>query len=220
MAWLRGYCHLLMTLSEGYLAHDGEELFNHSAHLFFSRPVTPFPFMKATTAEQSARWDEDLFLDAIAMIHVLRLPMTEPARMQAALKHLEAVIALSRESWKLILAEKDDDREWIPNPHQASSVPGGAVNGNMVEGWMTFLDEADSMLQGKKLIPFWRKNEDRGVNLRRVFTEPRSFDLVLWVQGTAALPYLENGPKSKPETWRRLQQLFGGRFIGFAFWFN
>ncbi len=140
--------------------------------------------------------------------------------MQAVLKHLEATIALSRETWKRILAEKDDDREWIPNPHQASSIPGGAVNGNMVEGWMTFLDEAAALLQGKKLVPFWRKREKRGVNLRRVFTEPRTFDLVYWVQGTATLPYLEDGENTRPETWQRLQQLFNGRFIGFAFWFN
>ena len=46
------------------------------------------------------------------------------------------------------------------------------------------------------------------------------FDLVLWVQGTAAAPYLEKGPKTKPETWRRLQTIFQGQFIGFAFWFN
>jgi hypothetical protein len=58
------------------------------------------------------------------------------------------------------------------------------------------------------------------VNLRRVFTEPRPFDLVLWVQGTAAAPYLENGPLTKPETWSRFQNIFRGEFIGFALWFN
>lgn len=220
VAWIRGYSHLLMALAEAYMAHDGEELFNVSAHLFFSRPITPYPTIVAAAPDQQARWNNDSILDFIAMIHAVHLPVKEPARMQAALKHLETMIALSRETWKRILAEKNDDREWIPNPHQASSVPGGAVNGNMVEGWMTFLDEADAVLQGKKLVPFWRKGEKRGLNLRRVFTEPRTFDLVYWVQGTAAFPYLETGEKTRPETWRRLQQLFGGRFIGFAFWFN
>lgn len=32
--------------------------------------------------------------------------------------------------------------------------------------------------------------------------------------------FWENGEKTRPETWQRLQQLFNGRFIGFAFWFN
>lgn len=60
----------------------------------------------------------------------------------------------------------------------------------------------------------------RGVNVRQVFVEPRRFDLVLWVQGSAATPYLEEGPLSKPETWRRFQEVFRGEFIGFAIWFN
>lgn len=221
VAWVRGYSHLLMALAEAYLALDGEELFNVSAHLFFLKAITPYPtIVAAAVPDPQARGDDDSIMDMIAMIHAVHLPVKEPARMQAALKHLEAMIALSRETWKRILAEKDDDREWIPNPHQASSIPGGAVKGNMVEGWMTFLDEADALLQGKKLLPFWRKGEKRGVNLRRVFTEPRAFDLVYWVQGTAALPYLENGEKTRPETWQGLKQLFGGGFIGFADWFN
>ncbi len=130
------------------------------------------------------------------------------------------MIALSRESWKFILAETDDDHEWVPSPKQHTVMPGGAVTVAMVKGWMDFLDEAQAILKGEKLIPFWRRRDDRGVNLRRVFTEPRMFDLVLWVHGTAAAPYLEKGPKTQPETWRRLQTIFQGQFIGFAFWFN
>src|SRR5262249_32336710 len=44
VAWLRGYCHLLMALGEAFLAYDGQELFDHSAGLFFPNPATPFPF--------------------------------------------------------------------------------------------------------------------------------------------------------------------------------
>ena len=55
---------------------------------------------------------------------------------------------------------------------------------------------------------------------RRVFTEPREFDLILWIQGTAAAPYLERGERTTPEVWDRLRRVFGGEFIGFALWFN
>ena len=209
-----------MTFTEAYLAHDGQELFDHSAHLFFPKAVSPYTFLGPTPPDRVAGIDEMAILDAIAMIHVLRLPVKEPARMKAVLAHLESMIALSRESWKYIVAETDNDNEWVPNPRQQSVLPGGAVNGNMVDAWMTFLDEAEAILRGKKLVPFWRFGEERGVNLRRVFTEPRTFDLVLWFQGTAATPYLEKGPLTKPETWRRLQNVFRGEFIGFAFWFN
>ena len=96
----------------------------------------------------------------------------------------------------------------------------------MIDVWLETLDEAEQVLQGKKLIPFWRgKAGERGVNLRRVFTEPRTFDPIEWVQGTAAVPYLEKGPLTKlgdPHMGDRLNKAFGGPFniIGYGFWFN
>jgi hypothetical protein len=221
VAWLRGYCHLLMAMCEAILAHDFHELFEYSGCLFYPKAETPFPFLRRRPVEEvnEDSMTEDI-LDAIAMIHMTRLPVLEPHRMKMALTHLEAMIALSRESWKFILAETDDDHEWVPNPKQHTVMPGGAVSEAMVKGWMEFLDEAQAIFKGEKLIPFWRQRDDRGVNLRRVFTEPRRFDLVLWIQGTAAAPYLDKGPKTKPETWQRLQTIFQGQFIGFAFWFN
>jgi hypothetical protein len=222
VAWLRGYCHLLQFFGECYLAHDGQELFEHTASLFFAQAVTPFAFLRrADIPGQGARDFEFAdIVDAVAFIHELRLPVIEPARLKTALAHLESMIALSRESWKFILAETDDDHEWVPKPNQHTVMPGGAVTMEMVKGWMEFLDEAKSLLAGEKLIPFWRAGARRGVNLRRAFLEPRTFDLVLWVQGTAAAPYLEDGPLTTPETWRRFQNIFRGEFIGFAIWFN
>ena len=131
------------------------------------------------------------------MIHMIRLPVLEPERMKAALTHLESMIALSRESWKFILAETDDDHEWVPNPKQHTVMPGGAVTDAMVKGWMEFLDEAQAILKGEKLIPFWRRRDDRGVNLRRVFTEPTMFDLVLWIQGTGRRTLSGKGPEDQ-----------------------
>ena len=139
--------------------------------------------------------------------------------MKAALDHLEKVVALSKESWKFILAETDDDHEWIPNPRQ-TGVLGIPVQEPIIAGWLESMEEVGDILAGKRLIPFWRGKEERGINLRRVFTEPRDLDLILWIQGTAATPYLEKGPLTKPEVWQRLLTLFGGDLFGFAIWFN
>ena len=152
----------------------------------------------------------------ISFVHqMMRLPIKEPARTKAALAHLEAAVAQAKEMWKYILAETDDDNEWIPNPRQ-TGVMGVKVTQEMVDAWLETLDEADQILKGKKLIPFWRGKEDgRGVNLRRVFTEPRTFDAIEWVQGTAATPYLEKGPLTKladPRMGDRLNKAFGGPF--------
>jgi hypothetical protein len=219
VAWLRGYCHLLMALGETILAHDGRELFDHTAHLFFARVESPFAFLARGRKVFDFGEGVDV-VDEIALVHLLRLPVAEPKRMAAALGHLEAMIARSRESWKSILAETDDDREWIPNPKQGTVMPGGRLTKEMVKGWLDFLDEAEALLAGRTLVPFWRDAGGRGVNLHRVFTEPRTFDLVLWVQGTAAAPYLEEGPVTTPAVWQRLQRIFGGEFLGFALWIN
>ena len=112
----------------------------------------------------------------------------------------------------IISQKTDNEREWIPNPQQ-TGVLEIKVTQEMVDTWLTVLDETGLVLQGKKLIPFWRgKPGTQGVNLRRVFTEPREIDPFLWFQGTAAAPYLEKGEMTdfaNPEMWTRINRTFG-----------
>src|SRR5690606_240647 len=149
--------------------------------------------------------------------HLMDFEVIEPQRMAAAREHLLAMASLSGKSWDAIVAETDNDAEWLPNARQ-QSVVGVAVTEEMIDTWRHVMSELTALLEGKTRIPFWRKGNE-GVNLKRVFTEPRRFDLVLWVQGTGAAPYLEPGDTVSPETWRNIQQVFRGEFIGFALWF-
>lgn len=226
--WLRGYCHFLAALGELLLAADGQKAFDCSAHLLFEKVETPHTFL----LEGRRAFDENPFenwatiSDVISFFHqVIRLPIKEPARTKAALAHLEAGVVQAKELWKFILAETDDDNEWLPNPKQ-TGVIGVKVTQEMVDVWLETLDEAELILKGQKLIPFWRgEKAERGVNLRRVFAEPQTFDLIEWVQGTAAVPYLEKGPLTKladPRMGTRLNNAFGGpfNFVAFGFWFN
>ncbi len=221
VAWLRGYCHLLMGLCDVVLAHDMTELFHHAAHVVFSAVDSPYPFLAQSGRGVFAIDDGIDIADLIAAIHLMRFPVREPERMKSALEHFDQMLALSRESWTFALAETDDEREWIPNPKQTGvlRIP---IAREQIDAWMTFLDEGRALLAGKVLVPFWRGSGDdpRGVNLRRVFTEPTTFDLVLWVQGTAAAPYLEEGRRTDAEVWTRLLRVFGGEFVGFALWIN
>lgn len=224
--WLAGYCHILSAWCEVLLAVDGGELFDSTAHLFFEKVDSPHVFLQeeVRALEGIIQMNRPVISDVIAFIHLWRFPMKEPARMQRALSHLESALANAREMWKHYQAETDDDREWIPNPKQTGVLP-VPVTEDIMQTWLVTLDEVESVLQGKTLIPFWRGNHpNRGVNLRRVFTEPRTIDPILWFQGTAATPYLENGTLTKfvdPQMLARMNRSFGGiRFIGFAFWFN
>jgi hypothetical protein len=213
--WLEGYCHLLSGLGEWVLAYETKELFAHCGHLFFGKTDTPYAFMQTKSGE----WGE--ILDAVAFIHLLNFPLLDGPRLETARQHLLTVISLSRRNWDCILAESDDRFEWIPSPRQRGVVPDGRVTMEMVTSWRAFLNEAEAILEGRILLPFWREDpQRRGLNLGKVFSQPRNFDAVLWLQGSAAIPYLEEGKITSEEFWTRLNRAFRGNFLGFALWFN
>lgn len=220
--WLRGYCHLLMGLAEFALGHDFHDLFDVTGHLFFAKTNSPHTFANYRGPRQmgSTFLDFEQIFDIAAFIHLINLPVIEPDRIKESLRHFEQVIALSGKTWDAIEAETDNDHEWLPNPGQVSVITGARVTKEMIAAWRDFLREAEAILAGKKLLPFWRTGDDRGLNLRRVFTEPRQFDLVLWVQGSAATPYLEKGELTNPRVWDGLMNIFEGRLMEYAIWFN
>jgi len=220
VAWLRGYCHLLMAMGKSILAYDFDGLFQTAGHTFFQKANTTFKPLAGYKTPSGFMISPDVDItDLIAIIHMIRFPVKDGGKLAEARAHLLKVFALSRESWKFILAEKDNDHEWIPNPAQ-SGVSGIRVTREMVQGWLAFIGEAEDLFEGKKLIPFWRGPADMGINLKKVFTEPRTFDLVLWVQGSSAIPYLEKGNLTSPEVWRRLDRVFQGDLFRFGLWFN
>jgi hypothetical protein len=213
--WLRGYCHICMAATEVVLAHDFRELFESCGHLAFAKPQTPHKFLLSRVPDH-----HEPFLDMIALVHLMRFEVADPDGMERARRRLLSAIGRSRAMWRHFDAETDDDREWIPNPRQSAAIPGAAVSEQMREMWLLFLDEGQEALEGNRLVRFWRPSDTRGVNLKRVFTEPRPFDLVLWVQGTAAAPYLEDGQTTSPRLWDRMERAFGRQVFRHSFWFN
>jgi hypothetical protein len=215
--WLQGYCHVLMAVGEFFLAHDWHESFDVSFFHFFPGMESPF---RDALVRPSGDFNDEIapVADLVSFLHI-RWPVAEPERLAAVRTHLLRTVALSRESWQAIAAETDDDREWIPNPSQTNLFEGVLpVSAERIAAWHLVLDEAEAILEGEKLVPHWRFRQ--GVNLRRVFEEPEPFDLVLWITGPAALPYLEAGPITTPDEWSRLTQAFEGNFGLFALWVN
>jgi hypothetical protein len=217
--WLQGYCNLLAAFAEFGLAHDWRETFDISAHRFYPKVAG-----RASAAEtefargRGIAGDSASIADFIAMVHTIRWPVIEPARLLAARDHLKKVAQLSRVSWASILAETDNDREWLPNPKQTGAAGFAPVGQEQIDGWLMVMGEFEAALDGRKLAPHWRYAS--GFDLSRVFAEPRPFDLVLWLTGPAALPYLKDGPSFSQEDWRRWQTIFRGNFFGYALWFN
>jgi len=157
--------------------------------------------------------------DLIAFIHLNRWPLVDPDRMRSVARHLGEMVRLSRVNWARIEAETDDRREWIPNPRQSAAFPEFAVSAAQIEAWQAFLVEFEAILEGRKLIPHWRFEE--GINIARLFADPpETFDIVLLIEGAAALPYLEAGELTTSQTWRRITQVFGGDFFRFFILLN
>jgi hypothetical protein len=158
--------------------------------------------------------------DLVAFVHLMRWPVAEPARMASAREHLLSMVALSRENWRRILAETDDNREWVPGPRQTVLFDNVRITDDTVAGWQMFLDAFEAVLEGERLLPHWRIAEGRGINLRRMFDEPRTFDPWLIAQGSAILPYLEDGETVSPDTAFTILMLTEGGLLGYFLWFN
>ena len=216
--WLLAYNHLLSGLGELALAHDAGRAFRYGGHLFFKRADTPYPFLEG---QGGFNLQFASIADLAAFVHVLDLPVRSPRRLEAARQHFLAAVAGSRRQFDLAARETDAGREWLPNPKQEAALPGMVVTQETLDAWTGFLDDAEGALKGERLIPFWRASDGRGVNLRRVLQDPRDFDAVLWLQGTAAAPYLEaDKPLITADSFQRMQRATGGNFFTFAAWFN
>jgi hypothetical protein len=81
------------------------------------------------------------------------------------------------------------------------------------------MTETDALLVGGRLIPFWRNCEEGG-GRQGVVHQPRTFDAVLWFQGTAAVPCLEEGPKTCTDVWDRLRRAGEWDFFLCLAWFS
>lgn len=220
VAWLRGYCHICMALGEFLLAHDTQDAFERTGHVLFAANETPFEFLKGDRKSFDFGTGVDA-ADLIAMVHLLNFEVVEAERMARARHHLLETLRLGNEMWRWYDAETDDDREWIPNIHQRdTALPNALITPEMRDTWLRALGEGEDLLRGRRVARFWRGDGERGIDVEAFFLEPRRFDLVLWIQGSAAAPYLREGEFTSDRLWRDLQSAFDGGFFRYAFWMN
>ncbi|SFO05272.1 hypothetical protein SAMN03159463_00965 [Mesorhizobium sp. NFR06] len=223
--WLQGYAEFLMAQADFWLAHDFRNAFDGSFHMLFPRAKLPLqdalvPLDGGMSGNIfTSEWR---FADFISLVHLVNWPVVEPERRQAARRHLLEMIRLSREDWKAILAETDNDREWLPGPQQkgVSPLTGLEVGQEQVQAWLATLTVAEDLLEGRVLLPHFRI-AGKGISMKRFFDEPKPFDLVLSITGPGIAPYLETGKILSSDDFDQIQREFGGAgFLTFALWFN
>ncbi|MEL7240155.1 MAG: hypothetical protein AAGK78_14960, partial [Planctomycetota bacterium] len=189
--WLRAYTHVLSGMLDFALAHDAQRWFDHCGHLLLANPKLEFDFLPRQAGVQIGF---SSLVDVIAAIHLMQFPVHDADQLKKSREHFLAAIASSRQTFATAREETDDAAEWIPSGRQTAVFPGIEVTDDIIEAWLMTLDDGEALLNGEKLIPFWRGTAPPvgkprvGVNLRRVFEEPRDLDLILWTQGTAAAP--------------------------------
>jgi hypothetical protein len=222
--WLQGYAEFLMAQADFWLAHDFKNMFDGSFHMLFPHAKLPLqdilvPLDGGSGGMLASEWR---IADFISLVHLVNWPVVEPERRQAARRQLQEMIRLSREDWKAIRAETDNDREWLPGPQQKGANPltGLEVGEEQVQAWLATLTMAGDLLEGRTLLPHFRI-ADKGINMKRFFEEPKPFDLVLSITGPAIAPYLESGKILTSDEFDQIQRQFGGAgFLTFALWFN
>ena len=222
--WLQGYANFLMAQADFWLAHDFRLAFDQSFHMLFPKAKLPMqdtlvPLDNGTGSMFASEWR---IADFISFVHLVNWPIVEPERSRAARAELLEMIRLSRENWKAILAETDDDREWLAGPHQKEINPlaGFAVSEADIQAWHGALQLAEDLLEGRKLLPHFRF-ADKGISIKRFFDEPRTFDLVLSITGPGVAPYLESGDILTAAEWEDVRRRFtGAGLMTIALWFN
>jgi hypothetical protein len=217
--WLKGYTHFLTGLLDILTAYDWMPVWNQCAHVIFRNPQPLSPLVQGVGSDDKRSRDMSKIADLIAGLHEMRLELVRKDGLRHARDEFRSMIACSRVCWQRVLAETDNDHEWLPSPAQTG--PGGAkITSQQIEGWQQVLDEMDAVLTGKKLLPHWRLGAGRGINVDKMVNTPPRFDPVLLIQGAAFIPYIEEGTVSDQARWRTLMQPFGPGFAMFAIWSN
>lgn len=208
--WLAAYVHLLSGTGELVLSVDPTSAIRtvHEGRIALERA--------GAVGAPDTLFGGDEWIDMAAAVLTAIDGKPEAARTRAALEHYRQMIAHNRRFWPEMMAETDNEREWLPNPRQTSPF-GVAITDEVAASWQEVLAELADMLEGRALIPFWRTPRGAdgapagvGINLRRLLENPGDMNVALLVQGAAIAPYLERGRLVSMEAWDRFSMLTRG----------
>ncbi|GAA0743601.1 hypothetical protein LRH25_06455 [Ideonella azotifigens] len=112
------------------------------------------------------------------------LVLSRPALLRSAHGLIAAGLATSEQLRRSVLAETDDEHEWVANPRQKSSVFPIPITAADFETWRALLQELDAVWQGRHLLPTTRGGRGllastapvcpagQGLDVARLFKSP------------------------------------------------
>jgi len=205
--WLRAYAHLLAGVSETALAFDPTQAIGkvHAAT----------DAMEAINAEAGAPFGTGMhheigpYVDYAAIVLNAVQVRPDPTRLAAARDHLLATVQDNRRFWTEVARETDNDAEWIPNKRQQSAT-GLVFPPDTGTLWLAVLDDAEAVLTGRALIPYWRLAGDAGIDLSAIIADPPVMDLIGLAQGGDLLPYVRHGRVMDGNALTMFSAMIGG----------
>ena len=214
-AWLEAYTHLLAGIATTIQAYDPGPATDRIVQA--SKEV----YALWGDSQPDNAWDMMFGKQVDRLTILLRAMEQKPdqALASAAHDHFLKMIEANRRFWPLVLAETDNDREWVPNEAQVSAL-GISLPEGTIERWQGVLHEAEQLLQGELLIPHWRYGAEAGISLKKLFDEAPAIDLIGMIQGEALLPYAEKGPLISGEAWSEFERMLQGDALMIAVFFN
>ncbi|WP_157946795.1 hypothetical protein [Thalassobius sp. I31.1] len=159
------------------------------------------------------------FVDMAAVIIETLRHQPDQARVAKAQQHLLDMVDHNRNFWRLVNAETDNDREWIPNGSQQAAL-GVEMPQNIDEAWLAVLTDMEKMLKGELLIPFWRYAPGHGIDINAWVQNPAPLNVIGWAQGTATLPYARQGEVMTGDNWTRFERMVQRQSGLFVFMLN
>lgn len=159
------------------------------------------------------------FIDMAAVIIETLRHQPDQARVARAQQHLLDMVDHNRNFWRLVNAETDNDREWIPNATQQAAL-GVEMPQGVDEAWLAVLTDMEKMLKGELLVPFWRYAPGHGIDINAWVQDPAPLNVVGWAQGAATLPYARQGEVMTGENWNRFENMVQRQSGLFVFMLN
>jgi hypothetical protein len=217
VAWLSAYTHLLGGLSDVILAYDPTD------------PITRVTDARTAMSALGQLTPDPIFgmgggssLDAVDYAAIILATLNQSPdkpRMASAQAHFLSMVTDNRRFWAEVGLETDNDNEWLPNDSQKSAM-GIELPPGTGPMWLGVLSDFEALLTGKKLVPYWRITGPAGVDVGQMFTDPRPIDLIAWVQGEGAVPYLKQGDLISPANWQAFEQVMSGQAMLFTLFLN
>jgi len=158
-----------------------------------------------------------LFADDRERPRTLRLRLVRPERVKLAREQVLAGLRHSETSRKAYLAEKDDEREWVPNPRQKSHPLPLPMDATLYETWEGVVRDLERLMRSEEGLSVselaqlgdhrWKDPPGGFIDLGSMFSAPHDIVIDLDV-----VEHLDR-PRKKQETEAVLRGVLGSHYV-------